>query len=128
MRTAIVALVLWGWCEGAAAAQWRPIVGQDGQLYPALILATTGMTEPGADSGHLIGDPNGLVGASVVATRDAEPVRLVVRIPGLARAKPHFGESPIFNPLGVACPGDRLSGRGARRPHLRAPRYVLNRG
>ena len=85
MRTWIVGLLLWLPSEAAIAAQWRPIVGQDGQLFPALILATAGMAEPRPDSGRLIGDPNGLVGASVVAGRDAEPVRLLLRIPGLAR-------------------------------------------
>lgn len=85
MRCGMVVLVLCCLCGNAGAAQWRPIVSPDGQLFPALILATAGMVEPATHAAAVLGDPGGLVGARVLATRDSQPVRLVVRIPGLAR-------------------------------------------
>lgn len=85
MRTGAWGLVLWTLCGAVHAAEWHSIVSPNGQLYPALIIATAGMAG-GAAAGGVLGDANGLVGASVVAGRDAERVRLVVRIPGLARA------------------------------------------
>ena len=69
----------------AGAAEWRPLVSPYGELFPSLVIATAGLRElPSRDARDVLGDRLGLVGASVVATRDDEPVRLVVRVPGVA--------------------------------------------
>ncbi|HET7842927.1 MAG TPA: hypothetical protein VFL14_02165 [Xanthomonadales bacterium] len=68
----------------ASARDWRPLVSPYGELFPSLAIATAGLRDAGARDDTLIGDAHGLVGASVVAARDGERVRLAVRMPGLA--------------------------------------------
>jgi len=83
----------------AAARDWRPLVSPYGELFPSLAIATAALRDTGArDEPGVLGDRHGLVGASVVAARDGEPVRLTVQIPGLAEPStldvrlPHAGE------------------------------------
>ena len=81
----------------AGAAEWRPLVSPYGELFPSLVIATAGLRElPSRDARDVLGDRLGLVGASVVATRDDEPVRLVVRVPGVAGGI--SGGSPCGSP------------------------------
>ncbi len=70
----------------AASLRWQPVVSPTAQLFPSLILATSTMPQhAGHRSSEVIGDANGMIGARVVATRNAQRVRLTVRIDGLAR-------------------------------------------
>ena len=88
------ALVLLGALARVASAtpseEPVPIVSPYGQLFPALVLATSAAEAPlpaarGAGSGEApaLGDRDGLVGARLVARADGEPVTLRIRIPEL---------------------------------------------
>jgi hypothetical protein len=68
----------------ASARDWRPLVSPYGELFPSLAIATAQLRDAGTRDATVLGDPHGLVGASLVAARDDERVRLSVRIPGLA--------------------------------------------
>lgn len=90
----LASCLLWGAAHGA---DWQPMVSPEGELFPALIIATAGMpSATAAATDRVIGDSNGLVGATVRAQYDSQRVRLVVRLPGLAR------ESTIEATLPVA--------------------------
>jgi hypothetical protein len=77
----LLALVL---PAAAVAREWRPLVSPYGDLFPSLAIATAQLRDGGVRDATVIGDAHGLVGASLVAARDGESVRLSVRIPGLA--------------------------------------------
>ncbi len=69
-----------------APVQWRPIVSPGTELFPALLIATANLTrEAHAPGSRILGDPNGMVGVTVAATRDAQRARVSVSAPGLGR-------------------------------------------
>lgn len=69
-----------------AKVQWRPIVSPGTELFPALLIATANLTrEAHAPDSRILGDPNGMVGVTVAATRDAQRARVSVSAPGLGR-------------------------------------------
>lgn len=74
------------WAATASALRWQPLVSPPGRIYPSLILATSTLpAKPAPADDRLLGDPHGMIGARVTAARDGQPVRLTVRIDGLAR-------------------------------------------
>lgn len=68
-----------------SASAWTPVVSPQGQVFPALVLATANLPAPSKPKARLLGDPNGLIGARVVSTRDDQRARLTVRLPGWLR-------------------------------------------
>lgn len=82
----LVLAALLAWSGTSAAAEWRPIVSPFGQVFPSLLIATASMPAPPAHAkSRVLGDGNGVIGASVLASRDGERARLTVRMPTLAR-------------------------------------------
>lgn len=75
-----------GTSAAASAPAWKPRVTPQGLVFPSLLIATATMrrADIDADSG-VLGDPNGVIGATVTATRDRQRVKLRVRMPTLAR-------------------------------------------
>lgn len=68
------------------APEWRPIVSPAQQVFPALLIATANLKPPaGAAPGGVIGDPHGMVGVALAATRDGQRARVAVDAPGLGR-------------------------------------------
>jgi hypothetical protein len=73
---------LTGPAAAAVAPDWRPIVSPAQQLFPSLLIATANLAAP-PPGGAILGDPHGLVGIAVEATRDGQRARVSVRAPGL---------------------------------------------
>jgi hypothetical protein len=76
--------------EARVVSEAEPIVSPYGELFPALALATAAAEGPGrADAGaaasreQVLGDRDGFIGARVLARRNGESVRLLLRIPEL---------------------------------------------
>ena len=72
-------------CATAAAAEWTPVVSPQGQVFPSLVLATANLPAPIKPRARLLGDPNGLIGARVVAEHDGQRARLTVHMSGWLR-------------------------------------------
>jgi len=72
-------------CQASLAAErWEPIVEPYGQLFPAIILATSTMTLSDEDADpSVLGDPNSYVGVRISAAKAGEVVDVVVRSPNL---------------------------------------------
>lgn len=65
---------------------FKPVVTPQDQVFPALVMATINMpAAPPSDRERVLGARHGLIGARLVAARDAQKVRLVVRLPGWAQ-------------------------------------------
>ena len=69
--------------QAAAGSDWRPIVSPAQQVFPSLLIATANLAAPPA-GGAILGDPHGMVGIAIAATRDGQRARVGVRVPGLA--------------------------------------------
>lgn len=68
------------------APAWRPIVSPAQQVFPALLIATANLKSPdAAGSGAVLGDPHGMVGVALTATRDGQRARVSVHAPELGR-------------------------------------------
>jgi hypothetical protein len=69
----------------AAPPQWKPIVSPASQLFPALLIATANLRADVPGGAEVLGDPHGMVGVAVAATRDDQHARISVDAPGLGR-------------------------------------------
>jgi hypothetical protein len=70
----------------AAAADWRPIVSPARQVFPALLIATANLQSPRDRApDDVLGDPHGMVGVALAATRDGQRARVSVLASGLGR-------------------------------------------
>jgi len=66
------------------AADWRPIVSPAQQVFPALLIATANLRAPAAQPPDgVLGDPHGMVGVALAATRDGQRARVSIEAPGL---------------------------------------------
>lgn len=66
---------------GHAIRSWAPIVSPDDRIYPALVLATEGLTDA-PRARHVLGATDGLLGVRVRASVPGERVRVTVSAPG----------------------------------------------
>ncbi len=85
----IFGLSIWG---SSASAEFTPIAGWDNQLFPSYLIATAALkTDPNADTGNTLGDPDGQLGVIVKATEDNQAVSVVIRCDEFMEASEYRG-------------------------------------